>query len=46
VILTTELTHERNTLMNDTKISGLDIHKTSISAAVLDQDGKLVMQWE
>ena len=30
--------------MNDTKFIGLDVHKTSISAAVLDQDGKLVMQ--
>ena len=29
--------------MND-KFIGLDVHKTSISAAVLDQDGKLVMQ--
>src|SRR5260370_41819507 len=40
----TQLTHERNTLMNDTKFIGLDVHKTSVSAAVLDQDGKLVMQ--
>src|SRR5260370_37924782 len=30
--------------MNDTKCIGLDVHKTSVSAAVLDQDGKLVMQ--
>jgi len=30
--------------MNDTKFIGLDVHKTSISAAVLDGDGKLVMQ--
>lgn len=30
--------------MTDTKFIGLDVHKTSISAAVLDQDGKLVMQ--
>jgi transposase len=30
--------------MNDTKFIGLDVHKTSISAAVPDQDGKLVMQ--
>ena len=26
------------------KFIGLDVHKTSVSAAVLDQDGKLVMQ--
>ena len=30
--------------MNDSKFIGLDVHKTSISAAVLDADGKLVMQ--
>src|SRR5436190_24233871 len=30
--------------MNDSKFIGLDVHKTSISAAVLDPDGKLVMQ--
>src|SRR5947207_1975423 len=30
--------------MNDSKFIGLDVHKTSISAAVLDHDGKLVMQ--
>lgn len=30
--------------MNDSKFIGLDVHKTSVSAAVLDPDGKLVMQ--
>jgi transposase len=30
--------------MSDTKFIGLDVHKTTISASVLDQDGKLVMQ--
>lgn len=30
--------------MNYSKFIGLDVHKTSISAAVLDHDGKLVMQ--
>jgi transposase len=30
--------------MNDSKFIGLDVHKTSISAAVIDGDGKLVMQ--
>ena len=30
--------------MTGTKFIGLDVHKTSISAAVLDEDGKLVMQ--
>jgi len=30
--------------MSDVKCIGLDVHKTSISAAVLDESGKLVMQ--
>lgn len=30
--------------MSDTKFIGLDVHKTSITAAVLNDDGKLVMQ--
>jgi len=30
--------------MRDVKCIGLDVHKTSISAAVLDVSGKLVMQ--
>lgn len=30
--------------MNDIKFIGLDVHKTSISAAVLDADGKLIME--
>lgn len=30
--------------MSDIKFIGLDVHKTSISAAVLDENGKLVMQ--
>jgi len=30
--------------MSEVKCIGLDVHKTSISAAVLDQGGKLVMQ--
>jgi len=30
--------------MNDTKFIGWDVHKTTISAAVLDGEGKLVMQ--
>ena len=30
--------------MADTKFIGLDVHKTSITAAVLNDDGKLVMQ--
>jgi len=30
--------------MSDVKFIGLDVHKTSMSAAVLDESGKLVMQ--
>ncbi len=30
--------------MNESKFIGLDVHKTSVSAAVIDADGKLVMQ--
>jgi hypothetical protein len=30
--------------MSDVKFIGLDVHKTSISAAVVGEDGKLVMQ--
>lgn len=30
--------------MSDINFIGLDVHKTSISAAVLDENGKLVMR--
>jgi hypothetical protein len=30
--------------MNDTKYNGLDIHQATISVAVLDSSGKLVME--
>jgi hypothetical protein len=30
--------------MNDVKYIGLDVHQTTISAAVLDSTGKLVME--
>ena len=30
--------------MNDAKYIGLDVHQATISAAVLDSDGKLVME--
>src|SRR5215475_5409678 len=33
----------RSTLMNDAKYIGLDVHQATISAAVLDSAGKLVM---
>src|SRR5438309_4479953 len=34
----------RSTLMNDAKYIGLDVHQATISAAVLDSAGKLVME--
>src|SRR5438309_8531334 len=34
----------RSTLMNDAKYIGLDVHQATISAAVLDSTGKLVME--
>jgi hypothetical protein len=30
--------------MNDTKYIGLDVHQATISAAVRDSDGKLVLE--
>lgn len=38
------MTKERNTLMNKVKYIGLDVHQESISAAVLDESGKVMMQ--
>src|SRR6202162_2811977 len=35
---------ERSTLMNDAKYIGLDVHQATISVAVLDSSGKLVME--
>src|SRR5215467_13700173 len=34
---------KRNTLMNSEKYIGLDVHQATISVAVLDHTGKLVM---
>src|ERR1700726_3851454 len=34
----------RGTLMNDAKYIGLDVHQATISAAVLDSAGKLLME--
>jgi transposase len=35
---------ERSTLMNDAKYIGLDVHQATISAAVLDASGRLIME--
>src|SRR5215472_609234 len=35
---------KRNTLMNSEKYIGLDVHQATISVAVLDHTGKLVME--
>src|ERR1700733_7093583 len=34
----------RSTLMNDAKYIGLDVHQATISVAILDSTGKLVME--
>lgn len=38
------MTKERNTLMSKVKYIGLDVHQVSISAAVLDESGKVMLQ--
>ena len=38
------ITYKRNTLVNSEKYIGLDIHQATISVAVLDDTGKLVME--
>ena len=35
---------ERSTLMSDAKYIGLDVHQATISVAVLNSDGKLIME--
>jgi transposase len=38
------MTYERSTLMNSEKYIGLDVHQATISVAVMDSSGKLVME--
>jgi hypothetical protein len=38
------ITYERSTLMNSEKYIGLDVHQATISIAVMDSTGKLVME--
>src|SRR6202158_859565 len=38
------MTYERSTLVNSEKYIGLDVHQATISVAVLDSRGKLVME--
>src|SRR5215471_18615554 len=38
------MTYERSTLMNSEKYIGLDVHQASISVAVMDSRGKVVME--
>jgi hypothetical protein len=38
------ITYERSTLVNSEKYIGLDVHHATISVAVLDHTGKLVME--
>jgi hypothetical protein len=38
------MTYERSTLVNDEKYIGLDVHQATISVAVMDTTGKVVME--
>ena len=38
------MTYERSTLVNDEKYIGLDVHQATISVAVMDGSGKVVME--
>jgi hypothetical protein len=38
------ITYERSTFMTSEKYIGLDVHQASISIAMLDGSGKLVME--
>jgi len=38
------ITYERSTLVNDEKYIGLDVHQATISVAVMDANGKVVME--
>jgi hypothetical protein len=38
------MTYERSTLVNSEKYIGLGVHQATISVAVLDSKGKLVME--
>jgi hypothetical protein len=38
------ITYERSTLVNDEKYIGLDVHQATISVAVVDANGKVVME--
>ena len=38
------MTYERSTLVNSEKYIGLDVHQATISVAVVDSQGKVVME--
>jgi hypothetical protein len=38
------ITYERSTLVNDEKYIGLDVHQATISVAVMNATGKVVME--
>jgi len=38
------MTYERSTFVNSEKYIGLDVHQATISAAVMDSRGKVVME--
>ena len=41
---TSIITYERSTLVNSEKYIGLDVHQATISVAVMDSMGKLIME--
>src|SRR4030095_7871987 len=38
------ITYERSTLVNSEKYIGLDVHQATISVAVMDSQGKVIME--
>src|SRR5438445_1222500 len=43
-MIVTIMTYERSTLVNSEKYIGLDVHQATISVAVMDSRGKVVME--
>jgi hypothetical protein len=44
VVIVHIMTYERSTLVNSEKYIGLDVHQATISVAVMDSRGKVVME--
>jgi hypothetical protein len=43
-VIVSIMTYERSTLVNSEKYIGLDVHQATISVAVMDSKGKVVME--